>query len=96
VEGIEQKECAAQMDRILGRARPELDPRETFILDRRLIADPEEKLSLGEISQVFGVSRERVRQIEVRAQQKLRQHALSEELEGSSGARGADASSAAA
>jgi RNA polymerase sigma factor (sigma-70 family) len=69
------------MARILVRARPELDPRETFILDRRLIADPEEKLSLGEISQHFGVSRERVRQIEVRAQQKLRQHALDEELD---------------
>lgn len=81
VESLEQRECAAQMARILMRARPDLDPRETFILDRRLIADPDEKLSLGELGQHFGVSRERVRQIEVRAQQKLRQHALSEELD---------------
>ncbi|MEY2933022.1 MAG: hypothetical protein RL033_3771 [Pseudomonadota bacterium] len=92
VEGLEQRENAAQMARILVRARPELDPRETFILDRRLIADPEEKLSLGEISQHFGVSRERVRQIEVRAQQKLRQHALSEELDAGSRAEPARAS----
>lgn len=94
VESLEQRESAAQMARILLRARPELDPRETFILDRRLIADPEEKLSLGEISQHFGVSRERVRQIEVRAQQKLRQHALSEELDGSSPAARAATSGA--
>jgi len=44
------------------------------------MADPEEKLSLGEIGQHFGVSRERVRQIEVRAQRKLKNQALQEEL----------------
>ncbi|HTV20571.1 MAG TPA: RNA polymerase sigma factor RpoD/SigA [Polyangiaceae bacterium] len=77
---IEQREQSAQLERILGRVRGELDPRETFILDRRLMADPEEKLSLGEIGQHFGVSRERVRQIEVRAQRKLKNQALQEEL----------------
>lgn len=81
VELLEQRERAVQLASILGRARRELDQRETFILDRRMMADPEEKLSLGELSQHFGVSRERVRQIEVRAQQKLRQHAVSEESE---------------
>lgn len=79
-DALEQREQWAQLERILGRVRRELDPREAFILDRRLMADPEEKLSLGEIGQHFGVSRERVRQIEVRAQKKLRNHALQEEL----------------
>jgi RNA polymerase sigma-32 factor len=79
-ESLELREQSEQLERILGRVRGQLDPRETFILDRRLIADPDEKLSLGQIGQHFGVSRERVRQIEVRAQKKLENQALSEEL----------------
>jgi RNA polymerase sigma-32 factor len=79
-DALERREQSLQLERILGRVRGELDPREAFILDRRLMADPEEKLSLGEIGQHFGVSRERVRQIEVRAQRKLKNQALQEEL----------------
>jgi RNA polymerase sigma-32 factor len=79
-DALEQREQSLQLERILGRVRGQLDPREAFILERRLMADPEEKLSLGEIGQHFGVSRERVRQIEVRAQKKLRHQALQEEL----------------
>jgi RNA polymerase sigma-32 factor len=76
---LEWQEQSLQVERILGAVRGELDPRETFILDRRLMADPDEKLSLGEIGAQFGVSRERVRQIEVRAQKKIRTHVLLEE-----------------
>jgi RNA polymerase sigma-32 factor len=79
-ELLERREQAERLERILGRARVALDPREAFILDRRLMADPEEKLSLGEIGQHFGVSRERVRQIEVRTQQKLEHEARLEAL----------------
>jgi RNA polymerase sigma-32 factor len=79
-ESLERREQATQLERILGRVRGELDPRETFILDHRLMADPEEKLSLGQIGEHFGVSRERVRQIEVRARKKLEKQALLEEL----------------
>jgi RNA polymerase sigma-32 factor len=79
-ESLEQREQSLQLERILGRVRGDLDPRETFILDRRLMADPEDKLSLGQIGEHFGVSRERVRQIEVRAQKKLKNQALLEEL----------------
>jgi RNA polymerase sigma-32 factor len=79
-EHLERQEQSQQLERIVGRARGELDPRETFILDRRLLADPEDQLSLGEIGAFFGVSRERVRQIEVRAQKKLRDHALREDV----------------
>jgi RNA polymerase sigma-32 factor len=79
-EALEQREQSLQLERILSRVRGQLDPREAFILERRLMADPEEKLTLGEIGQHFGVSRERVRQIEVRAQKKLRHQALQEEL----------------
>ena len=47
-----------------------LDDRERRILtQRRLVDDP---LTLDELSKSFGISRERVRQVEVRAFEKLR------------------------
>ena len=49
-----------------------LDPRERYIAEHRLMADPAEELSLAQISRKMGVSRERARQLEARAKQKLR------------------------
>lgn len=92
-ERLERRQQSQQIASILGRARGDLDPRETFIVDRRLLAEPEDELSLSEIGAFFGVSRERVRQIEVRAQNKLRSHAL---REGACGARAAAAPCSAA
>ena len=43
-----------------------------------MLADPGEELSLAELGAHFGVSRERVRQLEVRTQRKLRRQALLE------------------
>jgi RNA polymerase sigma-32 factor len=48
-----------------------LDDRERFIVERRLMADPDEELSLAELGRQLGVSRERARQLEVRAKRKL-------------------------
>jgi len=54
---------------MLGSALDDLNERERHILtERRLAEDPK---TLEELSQVYGVSRERVRQIEVRAFEKL-------------------------
>jgi len=54
---------------LLGRAMDSLNDRERHILaERRLADDPK---TLEELSQVYGVSRERIRQIEVRAFEKL-------------------------
>jgi RNA polymerase sigma-32 factor len=78
---LENRQLRAQLERAVARARRGLDPREAFIVERRLMADPEEKLSLGEIGARFGVSRERVRQIEVRARRKLRIEACREDLD---------------
>lgn len=78
---LEREEQRELVQDALERARAALDPRELFILERRLMADPEEELSLGEIGAHFGVSRERVRQLECRARAKLRQEACRAEGE---------------
>jgi RNA polymerase sigma-32 factor len=51
-----------------------LDPRERFIVQVRMMADGPEELSLAEIGRRLGVSRERARQLEARAKQKIRRH----------------------
>ena len=54
---------------LLKRAMKNLNPRERHILSERRIKD--EPSTLEELSHVYGISRERVRQIEVRAFEKL-------------------------
>jgi RNA polymerase sigma-32 factor len=58
--------------RTVHRALADLDPRERFIVQRRLMADPAEELTLAEIGRELGVSRERARQLEARTKSKLR------------------------
>ena len=60
----------------MASAMDSLNDRERHILtERRLTDDPR---TLEELSQVYGVSRERVRQIEVRAFEKLQKAMLRE------------------
>lgn len=54
----------------------QLDPRERYIVEQRLMAEPEERLSLADIGRNLGVSRERARQLESRAKYKLRAQLL--------------------
>jgi RNA polymerase sigma-32 factor len=53
-------------------ALTDLDPRERFIAEQRLMAAPTEELSLAEIGKRMGISRERARQLEERTLLKLR------------------------
>jgi len=55
----------------LAAALGKLDPRERFIVEQRYMQD--EEASLADIGRTLGVSRERARQLEARAKQKLRE-----------------------
>jgi RNA polymerase sigma-32 factor len=55
----------------------DLDTRERYIVENRMLADSEDELSLAEIGRRLGVSRERARQLEERAKKKLR-HRITE------------------
>lgn len=50
----------------------DLDPRERYIVENRMMADGDDELSLAELGRRLGVSRERARQLEERAKRKLR------------------------
>jgi RNA polymerase sigma-32 factor len=71
---LQDEQIADSQERVhrhamLAEAMTDLNDREKHILtERRLVDDPK---TLEELSQVYGVSRERVRQIEVRAFDKL-------------------------
>ena len=68
-ERVAEEQERTQRHEMLVEAMTDLNDREKHILAERRLA--EESKTLEELSQVYGVSRERVRQIEVRAFEKL-------------------------
>jgi RNA polymerase sigma-32 factor len=56
----------------VGAALANLDQRERFIIEQRVMS--ERPMTLKELGEHFGFSRERARQLEIRAKEKLRQH----------------------
>lgn len=71
-ESVESEQAKAALARAIRTAVEGLDSREKYIVQSRIMADPEDELSLAEIGRQLGVSRERARQLEVRAKGKLR------------------------
>jgi RNA polymerase sigma-32 factor len=72
-ETFATKERALQVKTKVLEAVALLDERERFIVRVRVMADDPEEMSLAELGRTLGVSRERARQIEARAKEKLRQ-----------------------
>ncbi|HMM40075.1 MAG TPA: RNA polymerase factor sigma-32 [Desulfovibrio sp.] len=81
--GVEETLVNEQISRLLLKnlrtIEPKLSDKERIILNERLLSD--EPVTLREIGQRFGVTRERVRQIEARLLEKLREH-LENKVEG--------------
>jgi RNA polymerase sigma-32 factor len=71
-ESMDNDQQGTLVKRTVRNALEALDPRERFIAENRMLADPEDELSLAEIGRRLGVSRERARQLEERAKRKLR------------------------
>ena len=70
-EFLSSKEELASLKKHIRQIRPFLNEKELYILDKRLLSDP--PLTLKEVGDKYGITRERVRQIETRLIQKLRQ-----------------------
>jgi len=76
-ERVSQEEHAATAQRdanvrlAVASVRRDLDERERAILEMRLMSDGDE-VTLADIGKQFGLSRERVRQLEARVKNKLR------------------------
>jgi RNA polymerase sigma-32 factor len=86
-EGASQdEELSGAQERVMltgriGTALGLLDPRERFIIEQRVMSD--RPMTLKELGEYFGFSRERARQLEIRAKEKLREHlhALAAEID---------------
>ncbi len=80
-DAFEAAEHAQNLSSRVRDAVRDLDPRERFIVESRLMADGPVELSLAEIGRQLGVSRERARQIEARAKQKIKKLLLAAETD---------------
>ena len=69
---LERGQTNGALKKVVGDALQRLDARERYIVESRLMADQEERLSLADIGRSLGVSRERARQLEARAKDKLK------------------------
>ncbi|MDC0158902.1 RNA polymerase sigma factor RpoH [Rhodospirillaceae bacterium] len=71
-QSLAETEELDERTKLLNEAMEQLDIRERHILSQRKLIDP--PLTLDELSKEYGISRERVRQIEARAFEKLQNH----------------------
>jgi RNA polymerase sigma-32 factor len=73
-EQLIEKESVAQLNTVLQQLKDNLSEKELFILDNRLLND--EPMKLQEIGDLWGVSREAVRQMEARLLKKIKKEML--------------------
>ena len=71
-DGLVYSESSGYVRDAVSEALIGLDQRERYIVEKRLMADNEDELSLADIGRQLGVSRERARQLEARAKKKLK------------------------
>lgn len=69
---VARRASHGELSDAVSRATSDLNTRERYILEHRLLADEESRLPLSEIGRSFGVSRERARQLEQAVRTKLR------------------------
>jgi RNA polymerase sigma-32 factor len=67
---VADRQEADQTRNRVRQALQRLDPRERFIIEQRIMGD--EEMTLSELGEHFGFSRERARQLEIRAKDKLK------------------------
>ena len=70
VDEVADKQEADLTRERIRKALTRLDPRERFIIEHRVMGDSE--MTLSELGEHFGFSRERARQLEIRAKDKLK------------------------
>ncbi len=71
-ERVGDTEEAIKVKAAFAEALAILDPRERAIIEKRHLIEQDERATLSELGEEFGVTRERVRQLESRAKRKLR------------------------
>jgi RNA polymerase sigma-32 factor len=76
-QSLSDTQTHSHLKQVVQTAVAQLDARERYIVEARLIADAEERMSLADIGRALGVSRERARQLESRAKLKLRNQLVS-------------------
>jgi RNA polymerase primary sigma factor len=74
-ESIEDRIIRSSLRRTINNLLEELEPRETEIISLRYGLNETEEKTLEELGKKFGVSRERIRQIETKALEKLKKRA---------------------
>ena len=75
------REELEKRSKLLSSAMEKLDPREQYIIQKRRLSD--NVATLEELGSEFGISRERVRQVEVKAFEKLQKSIQSQMIEAS-------------
>ena len=71
VESVEERVISAEMQAAVRASLDVLDDRERTIIAGRFALNDDEHLTLEDLAQQFGISRERIRQIEAKALGKL-------------------------